>query len=160
MSYKLIKKFYKKNDESWEGIYIGDITKAISTKEPDPRDNNGYDDNQLQAFRTQLDVLNTQPGYLGFDRRYVSDNQLDIIRYFDTEESMKSYYNMIVSKQLERATSIDNVRETTKENSKFLGYMVRYEMQDNEGNILQRLDRNGKIIVQMETIPLTEKSDV
>jgi hypothetical protein len=149
MSYKLIKKFYKKNDEVWAGVFIGDISKAINTKTPDDRDKNGYSDAEKQQFFLQLERLKVQPGYLGFDRSYVNDNQLDLIRYFDTEENMRAYYN----KDAEYIGTINK-------NSKFLGYMIRYEMQDADGNTLEFLTRDGNSTTKTETILFVEEKDV
>ena len=149
MPYKLIKKHYKKTGEVWDGVYVGDITKAINTKTPDPRDNNGYSENENQSFSTHITQLKTQPGYLGFDRVYENDDRLDIIRYFDTEENMRSYYNLLINKENEPAVSVET---NLKESTKFLGYIVRYEMQDLDGNIIDILTKDGTSSSKTETI--------
>lgn len=153
MSYKLIKKFYKKSNEVWAGVFIGDVSKAINTKTPDDRDNNGYSDEEKQDFFSHLEGLKVQPGYLGFDRSYVNDNQLDLIRYFDTEENMRAYYNLMINNDAEYVG-------TVYKNSKFLGYMVRYEMQDADGNTLEFLTRDGNSTTKTETILFVDEKDV
>ena len=157
MPYKLIKIHYKKPDEIWDGVYVGDITKAINTKTPDPRDNNGYNENENQSFSTHIIQLKSQPGYLGFDRVYENDDRLDIIRYFDTEENMRSYYNLLINKQTEQAVGVETILKSSKENFKFLGYIIRYEMRDSADNVIDILTKDGTSSSRTETIVFGEE---
>lgn len=128
MPYKLIKKMHKLPEETWDDIHIGDVSKALNTKEPDPRDNNSYSSEEKNIFKSHLDSLSKLEGYLGFDREYVGDNELHIIRYFDTEEHMKLYHQFSTSSD-SQIYSANIVKNTL--------YLISYEFQDNEGNTIQ-----------------------
>jgi len=119
---------HKLPDETWDGVYIGDVSKAISTKELDPRDNNSYSDEEKSIFKSHLESLSKLDGYLGFDREYVGDNELHIIRYFDTEENMKLYHQFSISSGSQIYST--NIVKTTL-------YLISYEFQDNQGNTIQ-----------------------
>jgi hypothetical protein len=127
MPYKLIRKMNKQQEETWDHVHIGDITKAINTKEPDPRDNNSYTDEEKAVFKSHLESLSKLEGYLGFDREYIGDNELRIIKYFDTELNMKVYHKFCTNSDA-RIYSVDIVKTTV--------YSSSYEFQDNEGNVI------------------------
>ena len=128
MPYKLIKKIHKLPEETWEGIHIGDVSKALNTKELDPRDSNSYSSEEKSIFKSYLDSLSKLDGYLGFDREYVGDNELHIIKYFDTEENMKLYHQFSISSDSQIYST--NIVKTTL-------YLISYEFQDNQGNTIQ-----------------------
>ena len=119
---------HKLPEETWDDIHIGDVSKAINTKEPDPRDNNSYNDEEKAIFKSHLDSLSKLEGYLGFDREYVSDNELHIIKYFDTEQNMRLYHQFALS-------SDTQIYSTNIVKNKL--YLITHEFQDNEGNVIQ-----------------------
>lgn len=83
MTVKAIKKFTKSADQDWSGVYIKNIASTIGSS-ADPRDQqNMYSNTEVRIIRDDIrDNIKGSPGYEGWDREYVGENELKLIYYF------------------------------------------------------------------------------
>jgi hypothetical protein len=88
-TYKVIKVYKKEADQSWSKMYVN--VKGSLNSVYDPRDD--YDGNleEVQMLKEMSQEVKSWPGYLGWDREYLTDNMMTITRYFDTGENATNF---------------------------------------------------------------------
>jgi hypothetical protein len=92
MTAKAIKKLVKTQSQDWSGVYFDKVQKSVSST-PDPRDQvSVYSNNEIVTIKTNVNTnIKSAPGFEGWDREYVGDNELKIIYYFSDKESANSF---------------------------------------------------------------------
>jgi hypothetical protein len=135
MSCKLIRRFQKKEQDTWGGITFN-MQRAFD-KTPDPRDSqfNQFVEVKDLVWDLNYEIRSTFQGFLGYDRKHVSDNVLEIIFHFDDVESAIEYKNMYYSSNTVAKRFSDTIKE--KQNSgSFPVYTVTNMIVDDAGNIV------------------------
>jgi hypothetical protein len=94
MSAKAIKKLLKTSSQDWTGVYFHRVSTSMSST-PDPRDQvSVYSNNEIKTIKNNVNMnIRNAPGYEGWDREYVGDNELRLIYYFSNKESANSFIN-------------------------------------------------------------------
>lgn len=87
--YKVVKIYKKEPTQDWSGLYINVATALNST--PDPRDSNTIPETDKQILKELSDEIKSWPGYLGWDREYLTDDMMALTRYFDDGKNAKDF---------------------------------------------------------------------
>lgn len=92
MSVKAVKKITKTSGQDWSGIYIKNVSSTVGST-PDPRDQqNMYSNTEVRTIRNEIrDNIKGSPGYEGWDREYVGENELKLIYYFSDKVSANTF---------------------------------------------------------------------
>jgi hypothetical protein len=106
MTVRAIKKFTKTSSQDWSGVYIKNINSTISST-PDPRDQETmYSNTEIVLIRDNIrENIKNAPGYEGWDREYVGNNELRLIYYFSDRILANTFIHA-------SPTPNKNVRET------------------------------------------------
>jgi len=106
MTVKAVKKFTKTSNQNWSGIYIKNISSTLNST-PDPRDQQTmYSNDEIRIIKDNVrENIRNAPGYEGWDREYVGDNELRLIYYFTDAVSANTFIHA-------SPTPNKNVRET------------------------------------------------
>jgi hypothetical protein len=92
MTAKAIKKLTKTTDQDWSGVYFNKIDTSVSSTF-DPRDQEHvYSNTEIRVIKDNMKTnIRLAPGYEGWDREYVGNNELKLIYYFSDKESANSF---------------------------------------------------------------------
>jgi hypothetical protein len=92
MAFKAVKKLTKTPDQDWSGVYINKVEQSVSST-PDPRDQKiVYNSDEVETIRKNYSAnIKSSPGFEGWDREYVGDNELKLIYYFSSKETANSF---------------------------------------------------------------------
>jgi hypothetical protein len=83
MTVKAIKTLTKTSDQDWSGVFFKNISSTVNSTS-DPRDQQSvYSSEDLLLIRSNTKYnIESHPGYEGWDREYVGENELKVIYYF------------------------------------------------------------------------------
>ena len=90
MSVILKQSLTKTDQQDWSGVFIN-ISES-KTPTPDPRDENNLSANTKIVLKEQKSLVSSAVGYEGWDRNYVTDNNLVVSYYFDTADNAMAYF--------------------------------------------------------------------
>jgi hypothetical protein len=92
MTAKAIKKLLKTSSQDWTGVHFNNVNTSISST-PDPRDQvSVYSNTEIKTIKNNVNTnIRNAPGYEGWDREYVGDNELKMIYYFSDKVSANSF---------------------------------------------------------------------
>ena len=128
---KLVKVFTKQPSDPWE-LSI-DASACLTTTASDPRDETspGLNEEEKEQIRPNRRLLTRQPGYMGWDRTYISENELHVIYYYETiKQAIDACRNTI-------ASNTASVLENVYDNKRSTSYQIRYDVYDKDGNQYQ-----------------------
>lgn len=92
MTVKAVKKLTKTSDQDWSGVYIKNIHSTVGST-PDPRDQQCvYNSEEIRTIRSNIEHnIKGSPGWEGWDREYVGDNELKLIYYFSDRVNANTF---------------------------------------------------------------------
>lgn len=91
MNVKILQTITKPADQAWNINF--DMDKSVSEGPQDPRDKtSSFTEEEKQVFLNFTRFCHSQPGYLGWDRSYVGDNQVVITHYFNNVDDATNYF--------------------------------------------------------------------
>jgi hypothetical protein len=140
MTVKAVKKFIKSSSQDWSGIYIKNISSTISST-PDPRDQqNMYSNTEVRIIRNDIrDNIKGSPGYEGWDREYVGENELKMIYYFADRVSANTFIHASPVPNVNvKVTYINTVLK-----QKPTGYTLKWFIVDENGQEEEITINNG-----------------
>lgn len=94
---RLITTITKKPEDDWRGKYF-DNAKSVSSP-PDARDSQCTLTEEVKNLyiNAHLNHTKSADGYLGWDRFYIDDNNIEYIVYFDTRVNAELYLSNVIS---------------------------------------------------------------
>ena len=136
MPYTLTKTITKQSEEAW--IVFFNVSKSIDSA-PDDRDNTTlYSEDEKIFVRKYFESISENlTDYLGWNRRYVDDNSMEVDYSFDTLSSSREFYRRMTS--LTPSTEVGALNalfKMKKQNLKIPTYQISWKLTDNSGSQL------------------------
>lgn len=129
MTVKAIKTFTKTSEQDWSGVYIKNINSTVGSV-ADPRDQQCvYTNNEISIIRSNIESnIKGAPGWEGWDRQYVGNNQLKLIYYFSDRITANTF---IYGSPVPNKNTKEQFVSTLKQ--KAIRYTVQWSLVDENG---------------------------
>lgn len=129
MSYKLKQKITKKPDENWVLNLNSNLNLSQTS---DSRDNNNlFNKAEENIFKIYRQKIKQNTGFIGFDRNYIDNNNLEITHYFNNETGARLYFSNIRNNNIKEVEAISKLLQFKIENKTMPQYIVSWKLFNN-----------------------------
>lgn len=126
--YKVVKVYKKTPEQDWSRLYINTASSLSST--PDPRDLSIIPEADKQILKELSNEVKSWPGYLGWDREYLTDDMMTLTRYFDSAKNAKDF--------LIKFTKLSEAQPKVEQDDDIGKYTTKWLMIAPDGTVQQK----------------------